>query len=107
MKPSGHSFTTCPLRSDPGPIEQAPFSNAPVGDTMAFVSMCAGTPPFSLGCPPTLLQGGSGLGCASWGSGPCWPESPSMECFFGVPPGAPAVWVTRPDLVPLDDSATK
>jgi hypothetical protein len=105
--PPAHSFVTCPLHSDPGPIDDAPFAEVPLSDTMAFVSMCAGTPASSLGCPPTRLQGGSGLGCASWDSGPCWKESPDMRCFFGVPPGAPAIWTTIPDLVPLNDSATR
>ena len=102
-----HSFVSCPLHSDPGPIDDAPFADVPLSDTRAFASMCAGTPASSLGCPPTRLQGGDGLGCSAGQNGPCWQESPSMTCFFGVLPGSPAIWTTRPDLIPLHDSATR
>ena len=104
---SSHSFISCDLHSDPGPIDEAPFANVPKSDTRFFGPMCLGTPSSSLGCPPVALQGGSNYGCAPGHQEACWDKSPDMTCFFGVPPGAPAIWTTVPGATPLHNSASK
>lgn len=104
---ASHSFTHCPLHSDPGAVEAAPFANTPPSDPRAFVSMCDNPPGGREGCPPVGLCSGSGLGCASGGEGPCYDASPSMYCFFGVPPDAPAIWTSLPELRPLRSAPTK
>ena len=89
-----HSFTSCQLFSDPGGEWQAPFAGEASSQNRAFLPMCVELPPWSLGCPPPGLQTGSGPGCAPGASGgACWGPSPGMRGFFGVAPGAPAIWV--------------
>lgn len=99
------SLYTCPLHSDPGAQDLAPFADAPPADPRAFASMCGDAD--RGGCPPVRLDAGSGPGCAPGKASPCWPRSRNMECFFGVPLDAPAIWSTRPDLVPLAGGATR
>lgn len=106
MLPS-HSFVACSLHSDPGSIDEAPFADVQMSDTRFFGPMCTSTSSFSLGCPPPALQGGSNYGCAPGRQGTCWGPSPDMTCFFGVPPGAPAIWTTIPGAVPLQGGASK
>lgn len=93
MGPRSHSFTDCGLFSDPGGQWDAPFAGMVLSQQSAFLPMCVELPPWSLGCPPTALQGGSGPGCAAGGPGACWTQSPSLRDFYGVPPGSPAIWV--------------
>jgi hypothetical protein len=112
MKPASgrcSSLYTCPLQSDPGAQDLAPFADAPPADPRAFASMCGGgDDDADRGrCPPVRLDTGSGLGCAPGKASPCWPRSQTTECFFGAPPDAPAIWSTRPDLVPLAGGATR
>jgi len=103
-----HSYTSCPLRSDPGPVDNAPFAEALPSDPRAFGSMCSGEAASTSACPPVGLTTGSNFGCVPFpgaggeeGGEACWPESQGMRCFFGVPPNAPAIWTTRPDLSPV------
>lgn len=93
VKMTGHPFTACGLFSDPGGEWEAPFAGEARTQALAFLPLCAQLPPWSLACPPPALQSGFGAGCAPGAPGACWGPSPSMKDFFGVPPGAPAIWV--------------
>jgi len=104
---SSHSFVACPLYSDPGAVNEAPFADAPASDNRFFGSMCSSADSFSRGCPPPALRGGSNFGCAPGREEGCWGPSADMTCSFGAPPGAPAIWTTTPGLAPLHAGATR